>query len=233
VSRIHGIAGVFLHASQPERLADWYALHFGIAFVSDNLDRYHTEFHCRDDADPAMRWSTVFAIMPARTPAGAERGEYTINYRVDDLRAVVEQLAAEGVAVEPIQQEGEGELRGAEACSPDCEIPRGIASSCTSRCRVVRRVTEQSPGHTAICRRFHGGSTPFSMSCERRGAGLRVRRAGRRGTTGVQLRQNDKTWHRGRQGGRRGQMRPHAKRWEEVSGGGRTWGVCGVSQTVR
>ena len=125
MSRIHGIAGVFLHANQPERLADWYALHFGIAFVSDTPDTYYTEFPFRDDADPAMRWSTVFAIMPARTPAGAERGEYTIGYRVEDLRALVEQLAAEGVAVEPIQQESDGRFAGSRGLFARLWDPEG------------------------------------------------------------------------------------------------------------
>jgi catechol 2,3-dioxygenase-like lactoylglutathione lyase family enzyme len=114
VSRIHGIAGTFLHAHQPERLADWYALHFGLAFASHAPDTFHAAFPFRDDTDPAMRWSTVFAILPATsppgTPPGAERGEYTITYRVDDLRALAEQLAAGGVAVEPIQQESDGPL---------------------------------------------------------------------------------------------------------------------------
>lgn len=105
--QVRGVAGVFLHAADPKRLAEWYREHFGITFVSDLPNTYYTEFYFRDDADPAQRRSTVFAIMPARTPLG-ERGEYMINYRIDDLGAFVDELQAHGVNVEPLQEQYDG-----------------------------------------------------------------------------------------------------------------------------
>src|SRR5690242_13329408 len=105
---VNGIAGVFLYANDPERLADWYAQHFGITFHADLPTIYFTEFFSRDDAEHSKRHSTVFAILPAKRPLGAERGEYLINYRVDDLRGFVEQLQATGVPVGPLQEQRDG-----------------------------------------------------------------------------------------------------------------------------
>jgi hypothetical protein len=96
---VNGIAGVFLYASDPKKLAEWYALHFGITFLSDLPNTYYMEFYYRDDTEPSMRRSTVFAIMPAKQPLGPERGEYMINYRVDDLRGFLEQLHSSSICL--------------------------------------------------------------------------------------------------------------------------------------
>ncbi len=111
--RIRGVGGVFLHADDPKRLAEWYTDHFGIAFASDMPATYYTELFFRDDDDTAQRRSIVLAIMPARTPLG-ERGEYTINYLVDDLRAFAAELQARGVSVEPLREEHDGRYPGSK-----------------------------------------------------------------------------------------------------------------------
>jgi catechol 2,3-dioxygenase-like lactoylglutathione lyase family enzyme len=114
--QIRGVGGVFLHADDPRRLAEWYTDHFGLAFASDVPATYYTELFFRDDDDTAQRRSIVFAIMPAqtaRTPMG-ERGEYTINYRVDDLRAFATELEAHGVSVEVIQEQHDGRYPGSK-----------------------------------------------------------------------------------------------------------------------
>ena len=87
---VNGIAGVFLYANDPKKLAEWYALHFGITFLSDLSDTYYREFYHRDDMDSSKRWNTVYAIMPAKQPLGPERGEYLIHFRVDDLRGCLD-----------------------------------------------------------------------------------------------------------------------------------------------
>jgi len=110
--KVNGIAGVFVYAQDPQRLADWYALHFGLEFLSERADTYYMEFYHRDDTDPTQRHSTVFAIMPAKRPLGAERGEYLINYRVDDLAGFLAQLQARGVATGPVEEQHDGRYPG-------------------------------------------------------------------------------------------------------------------------
>jgi predicted enzyme related to lactoylglutathione lyase len=105
---VNGIAGVFLYANDPKRLAEWYALYFGITFLLNLPDTYYMEFYHRDDTDPSRRWSTVYAILPAKQPLGPERGEYMINFRVDDLRGFLEQLQARRVTIGPIEEQNDG-----------------------------------------------------------------------------------------------------------------------------
>jgi predicted enzyme related to lactoylglutathione lyase len=44
--------------------------------------------------------------MPAKTKLASQRGEYMINYKVDDLQAFIEQLKARGVSAEPVEDDG-------------------------------------------------------------------------------------------------------------------------------
>ena len=112
--KVNGIAGVFVYAQDPKRLADWYALHFDLEFLSDIADTYYMEFYHRDDTDPTQRHSTVFAIMPAKRPLGPERGEYLINYRVDDMAGFLAQLQARGVATGPVEEQNDGRYPGSK-----------------------------------------------------------------------------------------------------------------------
>jgi hypothetical protein len=112
--KVNGIVGVFVYAHDPKRLADWYALHFGLEFLSDIADTYYMEFYPCDDTDPTQRHSTVFAIMPAKRPLGSERGEYLINYRVDDLADLLAQLQARGVATGSVEEQNDGRYPGSK-----------------------------------------------------------------------------------------------------------------------
>lgn len=105
---VNGIAGVFLYSIDPQKLAEWYTHNFGLQFHSDSPDTPYMEFYHRDDSDHALRCSTVFAIMPAKKPLGPERGEYMINYRVDDLAGFLQQLQANGVESAAIEEHRDG-----------------------------------------------------------------------------------------------------------------------------
>src|SRR5258706_776098 len=116
VSGVNGIGGVFIYASDPNALAAWYAEHFELAFLSSEEERakgmYYLQFHYRKDDDPSVRWNTTFAILPAVSTLGSERGEYMINYRVDDMAAMVDKLARAGVEGEPAQEQLDGRYPG-------------------------------------------------------------------------------------------------------------------------
>jgi hypothetical protein len=45
MSKVNGIAGVFLYANDPKKLAEWYTLNFGLEFQSDIADTYFMEFY--------------------------------------------------------------------------------------------------------------------------------------------------------------------------------------------
>lgn len=108
MAQVSGIGGVFIYSNDPKSLAEWYANHFGIEFEADKKEEnFWMLFHSRDDNEPSKRTNTVFAIMPAKTPLGPGRGEYMINYKVDDLQGFIEQLKTKGVNAEPVEDDGQ------------------------------------------------------------------------------------------------------------------------------
>ena len=120
--KINGIGGVFIYSNNPKELAEWYSLHFGINTTHDEqMNAYYKEIWYRDLDDPSRKLHTVFAILPAQEPLGSERRESMVNYRVDDLEALVRQLNAEGIVTEPIavQRDAEGYGKFTHLKDPD------------------------------------------------------------------------------------------------------------------
>lgn len=92
MQRVTGIGGVFFRAQDPEALNRWYAEHLGVDPAPESYDM------------PSW-WQrsgpTVFAAMPVRSEHfGGSAHSWSINFRVADLDAMLEQLSAAGVAVE-------------------------------------------------------------------------------------------------------------------------------------
>jgi predicted enzyme related to lactoylglutathione lyase len=92
--RVTGIGGFFFRANDPVALARWYQERLGIDLVpSDYGQKPWTQ-----EAGP-----TAFAPFPKDTKFGKEDQRWMINFRVDDLDAMVAQLRASGekVKVDP------------------------------------------------------------------------------------------------------------------------------------
>ena len=95
MERVTGIGGFFFRAQDPDGLARWYFERLGITPVPDSYD----EEVWRQEAG-----ATVFAPFPQDSEMiGPHEHTWMINFRVDDLDAVVEQLRAAGetVTVDP------------------------------------------------------------------------------------------------------------------------------------
>ena len=87
-----GIGGVFLKARDPEGLAAWYAAHLGIAAQDGGALAFD---------GPEAAGMTVFAHFPANTAYfGGGEQQAMVNFRVDDLDALLEKLATEGVRID-------------------------------------------------------------------------------------------------------------------------------------
>ncbi|MBA3420033.1 MAG: VOC family protein [Geodermatophilaceae bacterium] len=91
MERVTGIGGFFFRAADPARLGRWYAEHLGVDPPPESYD------------DPSW-WQqggpTVLAPMTADSPHfGRPEQSWSINFRVDDLDAMVTQLRAAGVDV--------------------------------------------------------------------------------------------------------------------------------------
>ena len=97
MARVVGIGGVFLKARDPEALARWYAEHLGIPAGDGGSMVFD---------GPAAAGPTVFAHFPADTEYfGSGPQQAMVNFRVDDLDALLGQLAAAGVRIDPRRED--------------------------------------------------------------------------------------------------------------------------------
>ena len=96
MAKATGVGGVFCKARDPKALAAWYAKNLGIK--SD--DGYMTF-----DGPDAMGM-TVFSTFAADTAYfGDGPQQFMVNFRVDDLDALLKQLAEGGVKVDPKRED--------------------------------------------------------------------------------------------------------------------------------
>ena len=99
MASVQGIGGVFIHADDPAALAQWYTHFLGIELhYEEAITSYYTVFSFWEGEPPTVQRDTTFAIFPAKGSQRTGRSDYTINYRVDDLEAIVAHLHVGGVA---------------------------------------------------------------------------------------------------------------------------------------
>ena len=78
-----GIGGLFFRSANTKALAQWYETHLGVTGYWDT--------------DAGM---TVFAPFKQETDYFPASKQWSINFRVDDIDALIVQLKAAGIAVE-------------------------------------------------------------------------------------------------------------------------------------
>jgi glyoxylase I family protein len=92
VQRVTGIGGFFFRARDPEALAIWYRERLGIAPAPKAYD---------DEVWRQQAGETVFAPFPRDSAMiGEPERTWMINFRVDDLDAIVDQLRQAGETVD-------------------------------------------------------------------------------------------------------------------------------------
>jgi len=101
MARVTGIGGIFLRARDPKALSAWYAQHLGI-----QLADYGGATFLWSDEVPPSTGSTTWSLFPADTTYfGSGQQSTMVNYRVDDLDALLVQLAAAGVPIDPNRED--------------------------------------------------------------------------------------------------------------------------------
>jgi len=92
-----GVGGVFLKAQDPQKLSEWYAAHLGIP----SQDGGSLAFD-----GPESTGMTVFAHFPMSTNYfGDGDRHFMINFRVDDLDALLAKLTKAGVRIDPKRED--------------------------------------------------------------------------------------------------------------------------------
>lgn len=88
-----GVGGIFFRSRDPKGLASWYAQHLGIPAMEDGSLAFD---------GPETTGMTVFAPFPTETKYfGDGPQQMMVNFRVDDLDALLTQLGEAGVRIDP------------------------------------------------------------------------------------------------------------------------------------
>ena len=104
MKRVTGIGGVFFKARDPKALGQWYAKHLGL-----NIEEWGgMVFRWNGEHNPQGVGTTVWSPFAADTTYFAPgTASFMINYRVDDLHALLAALRSEGCQVDDKVQDSE------------------------------------------------------------------------------------------------------------------------------
>jgi predicted enzyme related to lactoylglutathione lyase len=99
--RILGIGGIFFKSANQEQMKEWYAKHLGLADSG-----YGVMLPWREKDNPEKEQMTIWSIFSGDTTY-FEPGQasFMVNYIVDDLDALLDRLAKEGVRIDPKRQD--------------------------------------------------------------------------------------------------------------------------------
>ncbi len=97
MARVVGVGGIFLKAKDPQSLSAWYAAHLGIPTQEGGSLAF-------DGPDSAG--ITVFAHFPEGTSYFGDGPQQSmVNFRVDDMDGLLEQLGRAGVRIDPKRED--------------------------------------------------------------------------------------------------------------------------------
>ncbi len=95
MKKVTGIGGIFFKCADPSKMNEWYAKHLGIPVA-----QYGTMFRSRDVDHPDKTVTTVWTPFPDNTKYfEPSKKDFMINYRVENLEALVEELKNAGVTI--------------------------------------------------------------------------------------------------------------------------------------
>jgi len=129
-----GLGGVFFKANDPNKLYEWYEEHHGLKREEGSVN-----FRWRDNNDAEDIGMTVWALFPKDTKYfDPSRAGLMVNYRVENLDALLDVLRKEGVEIDP-RREDYDYGRFAWIMDPEgnrielWEPPRKAATSCKEK----------------------------------------------------------------------------------------------------
>jgi predicted enzyme related to lactoylglutathione lyase len=90
--RVTGLGGIFFKVNDKAAMLAWYKKHLGI-----NAEDWGAVFKFTDDKQPETAYTAWSTFKADTTYFAPSNKDFMINYRVDDLDALVELLKQEGV----------------------------------------------------------------------------------------------------------------------------------------
>lgn len=95
MKRVTGIGGIFFKCKDPKKITEWYQKHLGLP-----VNPYGAMFEWYETADSTKKAQTQWTPFSENTKYfDPSTKEFMINYRVENLEELVEELKKEGVTI--------------------------------------------------------------------------------------------------------------------------------------
>jgi predicted enzyme related to lactoylglutathione lyase len=95
MKKVTGIGGIFFKCQDKNQMNDWYAKNLGIETTS-----WGTMFNWREMENPEKTGYTVWSTFPKDAQSfNPSTKDFMVNYRVENLEELLEQLKADGVTI--------------------------------------------------------------------------------------------------------------------------------------
>ena len=95
MKKVTGIGGIFFKCKDPNKVMEWYKTHLGL-----DTSPYGASFEWRQAEEPAKKGTTQWSPFAETTNYFApSSSDFMINYRVENLEALVAELKKEGVTI--------------------------------------------------------------------------------------------------------------------------------------
>jgi predicted enzyme related to lactoylglutathione lyase len=95
MKKVTGIGGIFFKCKDPKTVKEWYRTNLGM-----ETNQYGANFEWRQAEDPTKKGSTQWSPFAETTKYfDPSTKDFMINYRVENLEALVEQLRNDGVTI--------------------------------------------------------------------------------------------------------------------------------------
>lgn len=95
MKRVTGLGGIFFKCNDPKKIKEWYKMHLGL-----DTGPYGAKFEWRQETDSTKKGYTLWTPFADKTKYFEPSSkDFMINYRVENIEALVEELKKEGVTV--------------------------------------------------------------------------------------------------------------------------------------
>lgn len=95
MKKVTGIGGIFFKCKDPNKMKEWYQKHLGL-----NANDYGATFEWYEGTDSTKKATTQWSPFDETTKYFApSTKDFMINYRVENLEQLVEELQKEGVTI--------------------------------------------------------------------------------------------------------------------------------------
>ena len=95
MKRVIGIGGIFFKCQDPEKIKEWYKTHLGF-----DMESFGAMFSYQQSEEASKEGYTLWSPFSSTTKYfEPSTRDFMINYRVENLEALVAELVKEGVTI--------------------------------------------------------------------------------------------------------------------------------------